>query len=711
MTTTQTTGEQKLVYQDTQQRTDIVREPMRGGGEVVYTKESQPTNPGPEEKDLEAQTNVRSNTTASAPPPAITTGPTTTVVNTPPTRRTDVRPQPRENEQSKTGGLLRSFVTKSTGPFFFSLMVGIAFFSFLVLVSSALIEDRTNFLRWASYELLIGQISFAVALGAAIMERIGLLEHLGIRIALAAFLMILWIPSLVIMTFFGTFVSPLFTANGFFGVWGSLIAATILFVHEADRARRNRAHYSSAPRVSLLLLFFFGLMVMGEGINIYTVNTNASGQFVGDLNTQWNYTVFAIAFGAITAFLALLYLVIFEGVTAAVMVALGVVFWLWVVLGFSFLTFVSPFVFATGNGYYACLFTLLSSFGLLVALKRRSDNESNQSQTDLAAERSSHQYFNFMRVMTFASLMVVVAASLVCRTFNGCNGSIQRYQIAAGVIPLGLGLVVVLLEAFGSYRIGGIIKMLMALFLLLWWIGAFIVLTWFGTFISPAPGVGNTFFANGFFFTWVALIAAALAFAEAAKERSLDADPPNPFIAKIGFLLLIIIGSAIELGAAIDYYYRVGNTSMTRYALSVGSISIALVLIMYCASGATYSNPDLHDAVHNVGMYLLTIWWALALLILTFNGYWTRAIDNGYFSLFFTLGACLLAISGVWRHDDMEEDRYADQPQSYTTTTQETRELRGGGPPGQQNNTGAGYNTGATGYTTTTTENREVYRT
>jgi hypothetical protein len=251
-------------------------------------------------------------------------------------------------------------------------------------------------------------------------------------------------------------------------------------------------------------------------------------------------------------------------------------------------------------------------------------------------------------------MVVMIAAILICSNASGCSGNRTRYQIAAGAIPFVLGFIVVLLEGVGIYRIDGVAKLVFAIFLILWWIAGFTVLTYFGTFTTPTFQFAS--YANGFFFSWVALIASCLTFAEAMKERSVMGDTPNPALAKSGFLFLLIIGSGIEIGAAIAWYYSTNSSQLSIYALSLGSVSIFLALVLFIASSVTSNNYELHDSIYNGGMYLLTIWWAVGTLVLTFKGFWNQALDNGYFSLYFNLGACLLALSGIWKYGDEEPD-------------------------------------------------------
>jgi hypothetical protein len=405
-------------------------------------------------------------------------------------------------------------------------------------------------------------------------------------------------------------------------------------------------------------------MLMGSGLRVFTASTGqvppGFEQPNGSSVFPFNYTVLAIATGAITAFFSIVYLMFLDSMPSATMVGLGTLLWVWVAVCTLILTFVSPFIAAFGNGYYSCFFTLLASFGLLISL-RRGDRQSDANASNRVSATSA-TFFLFVRGGTFAGLVVLIAACLVCRDSGGCSGNIQRFQIAAGAVSLGLGLIVVLLEAFGLYRVQSGVKIAFALIWLGWWIGCFIVLTFYGSFQSPAilPVVGqqqqNTnLYANGFFFTWVGVIFACLAFAEALKERGRMSDPPSPLTAKTGFLLLVIAGSAIELGAGLKWYYDTSNTVLSRYAISLGVVSIGLVLILFIILIALRSNYEAHDSMYNIGLYILTIWWAIGALVLTYQNFWSTATDNGYFSVFFTLGTCLLALSGMWR---TEEDDY-----------------------------------------------------
>lgn len=677
-----------VVYRE--QGVEIRKQPLGEQGAVTYSRPEEKTM----ETDVEAQRGgnlyVQQTGAPAAPTITSTTTTTQTMARPSPARRTATTPAPR-NDNEKTG-FLSNFATKSTGSLFFALHAGVAFFSFLVFISAALAENNrltdlagvrpSN--RFIEYILVVGQISFAVALAACIMERSRILESIPIRVAFSAFLMLWWVPALVIITFFSAFDSPLRFANGYFGAWGALALAVLAFAYEQHRYRTRdqprEDRISAAPKAASILLFFFSLMVMGEGIVLYS---SGATQATGPNNltlAPFTYTVFSIAFGAITAFLSMIMLFMLGTTVPAAMMSFGIFLWLWVAVSVLVLTFAQPYEFALGNGYYASLFCLLSSFGLLVALRnsKRTDNGGARIM-ETPQERSSRMFFFYMRVMTFASLVVLVAASLVCSRNGGCPSSMVRYEVAAGAVPLGLGLLVVLGEAFGLYKISALPKMAFALLMLLWWIAAFVVLTYFGTFITPV--FASAYYANGFFFTWVALFAAALAFAETFKEHSLNSDPPNLAIPKFGFLLIVIIGSAIELGAGIQWYYRLpAVTSLVIYAIALGSVSIFMVLVMYVVLAGTRNNYEVHDSFHNFWMYLLTLWWAVGALVLTFDGLWVRALDNGYFSVLFTLGACLLALSGIWEDQDDDDDRSYQNAPATTTTGSPTTDVRTQGP-------------------------------
>lgn len=618
------------------------------------------------------------------------------------TVRQSVRPSPTHNpvqkqQQQQTtttintstnvplfgGGMLGGFTSKSQSKFFFALHAGIAFFSFLVLVSAALLENNTAngaSTRFVQYELLVGQLGFAVAIASCVMERVGLLENPSLRVALSGFQVFWWAPSLVIITFFGSFVSPVLNANGYFGSWGALIAAAVAFSHET-RTTMPRADPRSVgvSATSLLVLFFSSLMIMGSAISLYNDQNSVPNGFTQPGASPYNYTVYAIAFGAVSAFLSLLLLVISESIPRIAYVVIGIVVFLWVVVGVLILTFDNPFLLAVGNGYYSSLIAVVASFGLLVSL-RTPDREQNAARdSDMEA---SAMFFMFMRGLLISSLVVLIASSLVCRNDGGCNGRIEQYQIAVGAVSLGLTLIVVILEIAGLYAISSWIKFAFAIVLLGWWIAAFIVITWFGTFQSPTYGYGpgtvtyggastgpnagelfgtNAQYANGFFFTWVSIVLAALAFAESLKDFARNADPPNPLLAKTGFLLVVMAGSAITLGSGITWYSILGVNNLTRYAIALGTVSLGWILILFVILAATRSNANAHDFVYNINLYLLTVWWAIGALVLTYQGLWTAATENGYFSVFFTLGACLLALTGFWRTDD---PAYYDQQQN-----------------------------------------------
>lgn len=653
------------MYSD--QQATITRAPLAGGtGDVVTGVKNGAMDP-------ESQTVAQGyDNPATAP----------NVVVTSSTARQTVRPSPTHNTvPSKTtanavrsgGGFLGNFSTRSRGRFFFPLHAAVVLFSFLVLVSSALEETRRpagfGSPPFLQYSVAIAQVSFAVSLAACVMERLGLLENAHLRVALSAFQVFFWVPALVLITFFGVFITPLTNANGFFGAWGALIAAAVAFSHETERSQRDPRVRNAAPRTSLLVLFLTSLMIMGSGIRVYSFERGLPGGGFGAIGPRYSYTIFSIAFGAISAFFSILFLLTVDGIPPKTMLGLGFVLFLWVGAGTLVLTFGDPFEEAAGNGYYSCFFALVASFGLLISLRHAERNSNagaasanaagttttaTNTRSDRRESLTSATYFMFLRAATFASLVVLIAASLTCRDNGGCDGNMQRFQIAAGAVGLGLGLIVCVLELFGLYTIGTGIKIGFSLVYLLWWVACFIVLTFFGTFVTPAA-LGA--FANGFFFTWVALVFSALVFAEALKEHARNRDPPSPLVAKSGFLLLIIIGSLIELGAAIRWFYDTNDSALSRYALALGSGSTFLVIVLFFVLLFARKNYEAHDSLYNIGLYFLTIWWALGALVLTYENFWNSAVDNGYFAAYFTLGACLLALSGMWRtdEDDMDE--------------------------------------------------------
>jgi len=229
---------------------------------------------------------------------------------------------------------------------------------------------------------------------------------------------------------------------------------------------------------------------------------------------------------------------------------------------------------------------------------------------------------------------------------NSYGSSLIRYEIAVGAVSVFVSLLVLLLDGFGLFKLAGVSKLIIGAFQFLWWIAAFIVLTYFGSFTSPTNP--NAIYANGFFFTWAGLIFAALAFVEGL--RGSVSGSSSILSSRIGLLVIIAVGSLIEMGAAISWYYNPVTAqfvALVRYALALGPVSVFLVLVMFCISMATRSSDDMHDSLFNLGLLLLTIWWALGLLILTFDRLWPIAIDNGYFSVYFTFGACLFALSGL----------------------------------------------------------------
>jgi len=548
-------------------------------------------------------------------------------------------------------------IYRSSTRFFFAFHCGIVFFSFLVLVSSALQEDQiasnapfivTHFVQ---YQLGCAQLSFAVSLWAIIWERLGLLENRPVRLVLSAFQLFFWFPSLVIGTIYGTVVSPVFTANGYFGSWGAFTAATIVFVYGSERFSGDK-NVSPVPKISLVLLFFYSLMIMLGALVLFTRLKNSPGGF-NNPNAPFNYVVLYISVGSSSAFLSLVFLLIMDKLPTRTRVILGTILWLWVGTGVATLTFGFPNRFAVGNGYYAGLFAVLASNGLLMSLRRARLHRGllNLSLRERKELMSTAMFFGAFRGVTFSSMVVMISAILTCSDQSGCANTTQRYQIAGGAIPFVIGFCFVVPQALQIVHISAGVRLILAILFWSWWVAAFTVMTFFGAFQTPAFITG--FYANGFFFCWIALTYASMALAEGVKGKFAttgeDGRLSNPVAGKFGFLLLILVGSTIELGAAIRAYFDSNHSQYSIYALSVGSISIVMVLIVFVTLAVTQSDRDRNRLMYEIGLRSLAIWWLAGTLILTFGGLFNAAVDNGYFSLFYTLGACVLGLSGIWR--------------------------------------------------------------
>jgi hypothetical protein len=329
----------------------------------------------------------------------------------------------------------------------------------------------------------------------------------------------------------------------------------------------------------------------------------------------------------------------------------GTFMWLYVGSGVATLTFGFPNRFAVSNGFYAGLFAILASNGLLMSLRRARFHRGllKLNSGEHRGLINANLFFAFLRGTTFSSMVVMITAILVCTDKNGCANNFERYQITAGGAPFIIGFGFILLELFRIYHIGPVFRLVLAVLFFAWWIAAFTSLTFFGSFQTPAFPSG--FYANGFIFCWLSLMFACLCFAQAVKGCATGGRSPHPYIGRLGFLCLIILGSTIELGSAIRSYFDFPESfaAYSKYAISLGTVSIGMALVLMVAMGVTHaSDKDLTNSIFVAGLYFLTLWWALGTLVLTFSGFWGSATHNGYFSLFFTFGACLLGLSGIW---------------------------------------------------------------
>jgi hypothetical protein len=328
---------------------------------------------------------------------------------------------------------------------------------------------------------------------------------------------------------------------------------------------------------------------------------------------------FAIAFGAITSFLSLLFILVSGDFSREDMFRLNSFLFLWVFVGMLVLTFGGPFVTAVDNGYYSNFFGL---FGAVITV------------ADVSKENNFTLKLNVL--LSCSSLIVLIASGLHCP--GGCT-DIIAYQISLSAISLFFALLVVGLQTYevetGFYQI-------LAIFQFLWWIAGFVVLTFFGSFQSP------TGLANGFFFTWISLALSTLlvfdssqigefVFEEKSKRRS-------------AVLLLLLGGSLINIGIGVRYYQTclgsltcASEVPISIYSFCLGVISTSVVILLFGLPFIAQSCSTQIDSSYSAILYFFTIWWLLGAFVMSFysTSNWQNANDNGYFSLYFNLGLSL----------------------------------------------------------------------
>lgn len=222
-----------------------------------------------------------------------------------------------------------------------------------------------------------------------------------------------------------------------------------------------------------------------------------------------------------------------------------------------------------------------------------------------------------------AAITVTTQAALDCDRINGgkCEGNIA-YAVAVGAIGSLVVLVYMLMVKFASIPPKG--KIVMTVFLFLWWsLGAFII-----TFDGPYVVTSNAYFG-----TWVAWITSAVLLSNSFSEVQSAVSRFKNLGRSVGLLFL---GSAVEMAASIAFCTDRRCEEYAAYALAAGVVSVVLVLALIFI-------PALQENKKVLGWFFV-VWWVAGAGVNTFAGIF-QITGNGYFSSWLCLAASVMLLS------------------------------------------------------------------
>lgn len=252
-------------------------------------------------------------------------------------------------------------------------------------------------------------------------------------------------------------------------------------------------------------------------------------------------------------------------------------------------------------------------------LEDESGDENAAQEAIEALEKAKQALFDnggYPLLVFLASVILMVAASTNCSRISYCGG-LNGYAVAGAVISLVVSFAYLFLEKKESLEPKT--RMIMSVFLFLWWVFIAGFVTFSGPFTTPS---------NGYFAAWGGLIGSLMMLMNQVSKVRENIDRFSAVGHRIGILL---VGSLVVLFAGVGSCHG-GCSSGSAWAISAGAISFVVALVV------VFMGTKISAQIMQYITLFLVVWWLVAFCTLTFGGPFSE-VNNGYFGTW----ACLIA--------------------------------------------------------------------
>jgi len=242
-------------------------------------------------------------------------------------------------------------------------------------------------------------------------------------------------------------------------------------------------------------------------------------------------------------------------------------------------------------------------------------------QSTISRVAATMHWGTFLLLIAFFSMMVMIAAAQICDVTDGICITTRGYQVAVGVVSLGIAFIFGILDYAGKFtdQHG---QTWVSVFLFLWWAAGVIVLTFFGDFQTTTR-------AAGYFSSWGAFILAILSLVNVSPNFEQGVDKTLYSVRKPLFTLMI--SSLVVMGASIGPCSPRDNCSgYAAWALVVSVVSLFVSIILFLLP------TRIERKAMRFVAYFLVLWWIFGVATLTLGGPFLVA-GNGFFGSYCSL--------------------------------------------------------------------------
>jgi hypothetical protein len=242
-------------------------------------------------------------------------------------------------------------------------------------------------------------------------------------------------------------------------------------------------------------------------------------------------------------------------------------------------------------------------------------------KSTVARVAATMHWGTFMLLISFFSMMVMIASAQVCDVTVGDCEATRGYQVAVGVVSMVLAFVVGILDYAGKLSEPKQ-QVPVSVFFFLWWTAAVIVLTFFGDFQTTNR-------AAGYFSSWGAFILTIISLAAVSSGFEQGMDKTLQSVRKPLFFLAI--ASLVTMGAAIGPCSpRSQCKGYPAYAIVVSVLSLFIAIILFFLPARVERKSMRFIA------YFLVLWWIFGVAVMTLGGPFQVA-GNGFFGSYCAL--------------------------------------------------------------------------